>query len=220
MYDVLENIPGKDLEGMTYQPLFPYYADRKCGEIGAFRVLCDSYVTSGDGTGIVHQVRFCFGLVYLTQPTVVILLCTLLCLKLTSLTLRSLFHHLYLLFIYLQAPGFGEDDYRVCMAAGVISKGIDVPCPVDSSGLFTSPITDFTGRYIKETDQDICAALKTNGLLIHKVGCYPHIPTHLMCFDLLYLLLPVFNLLSISLLSLGNVTSGVFCAQLPILLAQ
>ncbi len=57
MYDVLEKIPGKDMEGMTYEPLFPYYADQKCGALGAFRVLCDNYVTSGDGTGIVHQVH-------------------------------------------------------------------------------------------------------------------------------------------------------------------
>ncbi len=85
--------------------------------------------------------------------------------------MHLLFHYLYLLFIYFQAPGFGEDDYRVCMAAGVITKGTDVPCPVDSSGQFTSPITDFCGRYIKEADPDICLALKANGLLVHKVGC-------------------------------------------------
>ncbi|CAN0505066.1 unnamed protein product, partial [Scytosiphon promiscuus] len=33
-----------------------------------------------------------------------------------------------------QSPSFGEDDYRVCMAFGVIDKGEDIPCPVDSNG--------------------------------------------------------------------------------------
>ncbi len=56
-----------------------------------------------------------------------------------------------------------------------------MPCPVDSSGRFTSPITDFSGRYIKDTDQDICAALKANGLLIHKVVRCTPIPYTLMC---------------------------------------
>jgi len=36
-----------------------------------------------------------------------------------------------------QAPAFGEDDYRVCRAHGIISAGTDVPCPVDDAGCFT-----------------------------------------------------------------------------------
>jgi len=36
-----------------------------------------------------------------------------------------------------QAAAFGEDDYRVCLAHGVIAKGQDLPCPVDSNGCFT-----------------------------------------------------------------------------------
>lgn len=35
---------------------------------------------------------------------------------------------------YTQAPAFGEDDYRVCLAHGVIGRGEDIPCPVDSNG--------------------------------------------------------------------------------------
>jgi hypothetical protein len=48
-----------------------------------------------------------------------------------------------------QAPAFGEDDYRVCLANGVIEKGEGVPCPVDLSGMFTAEITDFAGAHVK-----------------------------------------------------------------------
>jgi isoleucyl-tRNA synthetase len=46
----------------------------------------------------------------------------------------------------IQAPGHGEDDYRVCMAHGVITKGGNLPCPVDLEGRFHSVITDFAGK--------------------------------------------------------------------------
>lgn len=48
-----------------------------------------------------------------------------------------------------QAPYFGEDDYRVCLAAGVISKDQSIICPVDSSGRFVHPVSDFEGQYVK-----------------------------------------------------------------------
>ena len=48
-----------------------------------------------------------------------------------------------------QAPGFGEDDFRVCMSYGIFKKGDTVVCPVDSSGLFTAEVTDFKGQYVK-----------------------------------------------------------------------
>lgn len=44
-----------------------------------------------------------------------------------------------------QAPAFGEDDYRVCLANGIIDKGEKMPCPVDLSGRFTEEVTDFQG---------------------------------------------------------------------------
>jgi isoleucyl-tRNA synthetase len=50
-YEVLATLPGQDLVGLTYEPLLPFYADTP----GAFRVVADAYVTTGDGTGIVHQ---------------------------------------------------------------------------------------------------------------------------------------------------------------------
>lgn len=44
-----------------------------------------------------------------------------------------------------QAPAFGEDDYRVCMAHGIIKKGGTVPCPVNDAGKFTEEVSDFEG---------------------------------------------------------------------------
>ena len=66
-----------------------------------------------------------------------------------------------------QAPGFGEDDYRVCMANGIISKGEIIPCPVDESGCFTEDVGDWLkGQYVKEADKLISKDLKTRGRLI------------------------------------------------------
>jgi isoleucyl-tRNA synthetase len=48
-----------------------------------------------------------------------------------------------------QAPYFGEDDYRVCLLAGVITKDMDIICPVDDSGCFSSEVTDFAGQHVK-----------------------------------------------------------------------
>lgn len=69
--EVLGTFTGAELEGMTYEPLFGYFAERAgeksaAGEgseggegsqfkAGAFRVLCADYVTTADGTGVVHQ---------------------------------------------------------------------------------------------------------------------------------------------------------------------
>ena len=64
-----------------------------------------------------------------------------------------------------QAPYFGEDDYRVCLAAGLINKLGPIVCPVDSAGLFTAEVSHFKGLYVKEADKHICKHLKDNGRL-------------------------------------------------------
>jgi isoleucyl-tRNA synthetase len=61
------------------------------------------------------------------------------------------------------APAFGEDDYRVAIACGVIEKGAALPCPVDDNGCFVAPVTDFAGRHVKEADADIVKRLKADG---------------------------------------------------------
>eukprot|EP00903_Cladosiphon_okamuranus_P006585 g6433.t1 len=72
-----------------------------------------------------------------------------------------------------QAPAFGEDDYRVCLAHGVILKGEDIPCPVDSNGLFTSEVGDYAGQYVKTADKALCEEIKANGRLVSK-DSYTH----------------------------------------------
>ena len=50
--EVLESMSGAQLKGLRYEPLFPYF--KKDADQGAFVVLNDNYVTTTDGTGIVH----------------------------------------------------------------------------------------------------------------------------------------------------------------------
>lgn len=42
-------VKGADLEGLRYEPLFPFFAS-----LDAFRVLVNDFVTTEDGTGVVH----------------------------------------------------------------------------------------------------------------------------------------------------------------------
>uniref|UniRef100_A0A8C4RAC4 isoleucine--tRNA ligase n=1 Tax=Eptatretus burgeri TaxID=7764 RepID=A0A8C4RAC4_EPTBU len=97
-----------------------------CLSNGAFRVLCDEYVTEESGTGVVHQ-----------------------------------------------APYFGADDFRVCLENGIIQKDSTPICPVDSSGCFTSEVSDFVGMYVKDADKHIMKLLKERGRLVHS-GTYRH----------------------------------------------
>lgn len=118
-YTVQNSFKGDALRGKGYEPLFPYF--KKYKEKGAFRVLCDGYVTEESGTGVVHQ-----------------------------------------------APYFGEDDYRVCTANGVITKDQEMICPIDASGKFIEPVTDFLGLYVKDADKEIMKNLKSRGRLVNQ----------------------------------------------------
>ncbi len=112
----MEKIPGKDLVGKSYQPLFQYFEhfkERKC-----FTVISGDFVTSDTGTGIVHC-----------------------------------------------APGFGEDDYRVCVEHGLIEPG-KAPVPIDFDGKFYDFISEFKGLYIKDADDKIKELLKHSGRLV------------------------------------------------------
>ncbi|HQZ14497.1 MAG TPA: isoleucine--tRNA ligase, partial [Acidimicrobiia bacterium] len=46
----IATLPGDSLEGTTYEPLFPYFADIE----GGFQVHCADFVSTEDGTGVVH----------------------------------------------------------------------------------------------------------------------------------------------------------------------
>jgi isoleucyl-tRNA synthetase len=52
-FDVLARVPGRELVGRSYEPMFPYFADQV--DAGAFVVVSDDYVTTESGTGLVHQ---------------------------------------------------------------------------------------------------------------------------------------------------------------------
>lgn len=120
-HTVLSSFPGKDLLGLTYSPVFDYFKNNE----NSFRVLSGDFVTTEDGTGVVHM-----------------------------------------------APGFGEDDQRVCEA-----NNIKLVCPVDNAGKFTSEISEFEGRQVQEANKDVIKWLKENGFLIKQDTInhnYPH----------------------------------------------
>ncbi|NDC45046.1 MAG: isoleucine--tRNA ligase, partial [Actinobacteria bacterium] len=119
--EVLGKIEGSALVGRAYQPLFPYFADQP----NAFRILSGDFVTTADGTGVVHM-----------------------------------------------APGFGEDDQRVCR-----DNGIDLVVPVDSRGQFTSEVPDYEGTLVFDANPLIIRALKERGVVLrHETydHAYPH----------------------------------------------
>jgi isoleucyl-tRNA synthetase len=70
------------------------------------------------------------------------------------------------------APGFGEDDQRICAA-----NGIEVVVPVDQSGRFTAEVTDWAGTNVLAANRPIIAELKRRGVLVRHdtlVHSYPH----------------------------------------------
>lgn len=119
-YVVLGTYLGKDLKDRKYVPLFPYFKAAP----NAFRVLVDDYVTTDDGTGIVHQ-----------------------------------------------APAYGEDDFRVCLAAG-----IELVDPLDEEGNFRDVVSPYKGQFVKDADKNIIKDLKDAGLVLRHetiVHSYP-----------------------------------------------
>ena len=148
LYEVLAEFLGSDLVGTQYEPLFPYHAGRS----GAFRVIADAFVTTGDGTGIVHI-----------------------------------------------APAYGEDDYRVARAQGIINppattrinvadlqaalsgkkpagSAPDLGDLLDEQAAFLPHVTEYAGRFCKDCDKDIIKRLKDDGKLVHQatiVHSYP-----------------------------------------------
>jgi isoleucyl-tRNA synthetase len=119
--EVIDTTLGADLVGRTYTPMFSYFADQP----DAFRVIAGDFVTTEDGTGVVHL-----------------------------------------------APGFGEDDQRVCS-----EHGIGLVVPVDSRGLFTSEVPDFEGMLVFDANPLIIRELKSRGVVLrHETydHAYPH----------------------------------------------
>ena len=119
--EVLDSVLGSVLVGRRYTPMFPYFADQP----GAFRIIAGDFVTTEDGTGVVHL-----------------------------------------------APGFGEDDQRVCS-----DNGIGLVVPVDSRGLFTSEVPEYEGMLVFDANPMIIRELKSRGVVLrHETydHAYPH----------------------------------------------
>ena len=56
------------------------------------------------------------------------------------------------------APGFGEEDYFACQAAGIA-----VVCPVDDQGRFTAEVPPYAGLQVFEANGPITDALRAAG---------------------------------------------------------
>lgn len=70
------------------------------------------------------------------------------------------------------APGFGEDDQKVCEA-----NGIDLVCPVDDRGRYTDEIPDWQGMLVFDANKEIIKVLRDRGILLRHVTYehnYPH----------------------------------------------
>ncbi|MHC4896461.1 MAG: isoleucine--tRNA ligase, partial [Planctomycetota bacterium] len=66
------------------------------------------------------------------------------------------------------APGFGEEDQQVCEA-----ENIEMVCPVDEKGRFTSEVPDWQGMNVLESNKPIIQRLKDDRVLI-KHATYEH----------------------------------------------
>ncbi|MDX1924157.1 MAG: isoleucine--tRNA ligase, partial [Rickettsiaceae bacterium] len=70
------------------------------------------------------------------------------------------------------APGFGEDDQILCQ-----QNNIELVCPVDSAGKFTSEVPDFKGLLVFDAIDEIIKKLKLLGSWISTeqyIHNYPH----------------------------------------------
>ncbi|KAL0239278.1 hypothetical protein PCE1_004966 [Barthelona sp. PCE] len=71
------------------------------------------------------------------------------------------------------APGFGEDDLRVCLAFDIVDKHEDPVCPIDPAGCFTPEVTNYEGMYVKDADALIIEELKDRDRL-YKQSVHKH----------------------------------------------
>ena len=71
-----------------------------------------------------------------------------------------------------QAPAYGEDDQRVCNAAGIPTY-----VSIDARGCYNSIISDFVGQHVFEANKPISQLLKANGRVLRQASYehpYPH----------------------------------------------
>ncbi|GAI51687.1 unnamed protein product, partial [marine sediment metagenome] len=99
----VKTLKGKELVGLGYIPLFDYFSSTP----DAFVILSGDFVSTEDGTGIVHI-----------------------------------------------APGFGEDDQKICDA-----NNIPTITPVDYQGKFDERVPDYHGKLVFDTNKEIIKRL-------------------------------------------------------------
>jgi isoleucyl-tRNA synthetase len=61
------------------------------------------------------------------------------------------------------APAFGEVDFFACKR-----ENIELVCPVDSNGRFTSEVPPYAGLFVKDADKEIMRDLKKQGSLFYQ----------------------------------------------------
>ncbi|MGO2659443.1 MAG: isoleucine--tRNA ligase [Mycetocola reblochoni] len=123
---VVARVTGSELAGVRYEPLFDYYTDADEYNVAAsWQFLVGDYVTTTDGTGIVHQ-----------------------------------------------APAYGEEDQKLCEAAG-----IPVILSLDEGGRFTSAVTDVAGELWLDANKPLTRLVRDRGRLLRQASyehSYPH----------------------------------------------
>ncbi|WP_111718987.1 isoleucine--tRNA ligase [Homoserinimonas sp. OAct 916] len=123
---VSRTVFGADLAGVRYEPLWDYYTDtEKWQTQNAWQILVADYVTTVDGTGIVHQ-----------------------------------------------APAYGEEDQKICEAAG-----IPVIISVDEGGRFIEPVSEVAGLQVFAANKPLTQMLRAGGRLVRQASyehSYPH----------------------------------------------
>ncbi|CAM3636104.1 isoleucine--tRNA ligase [Micrococcus flavus] len=143
---VTETVPGARLGGLAYAPLFTDLFEAHAGETftvgartltldGVHRILVDDYVSTDDGTGVVHQ-----------------------------------------------APAYGEDDQRVCEAAGIpvllsVDEGARFLPLFARDGLGRGDLRDIAGVQVFEANTTIVRALRALGRVAREASyehSYPH----------------------------------------------
>jgi len=94
------------------------------------------------------------------------------------------------------APGFGEDDFRICSYNNIVDNvSVINYCPVDTKGCFTGAVLKYKDRLVFDTNDNIIDELKSRGILMrtlmyaHK---YPHCyrtdtPLIYRCMDSFYI---------------------------------
>jgi isoleucyl-tRNA synthetase len=69
------------------------------------------------------------------------------------------------------APGFGEDDQRVCEA-----NGIALVVPVDDRGRFTAEVTDWAGTNVFDANKDIIKVPSRSAASLLRHDLRPQLP--------------------------------------------